>query len=179
MSIVIFVCASLVLAALCRRQLVNPRCHGFYRFFAIEALLALACINLAKPPQLFGVLGIASGVFASGSAILVLSALAHLRRARHSARTACPENFAFENTSELITDGLYQYIRHPMYSSLLLLGIGLSLQKPDLWSGLLLALVILFCWLTARTEEVENFAFFGAEYRAYQKRSHMLIPYVL
>jgi len=39
-------------------------------------------------------------------------------------RVESPENFTFENTTNLVEDGIYHYIRHPLYGSLLLLAIA-------------------------------------------------------
>ena len=41
-----------------------------------------------------------------------------------------PENLAFENTVKLVEVGLYRFIRHPMYASLLLLAWGAFLKHP-------------------------------------------------
>ncbi len=170
---------SLLLIGLCRRQLRNPKCHGFYRFFAFEALLALALINL-KPEkvQLFTPVGIAAGILMSSSLLTVLVGLKQLQQGGRDERQQ-PENFAFENTQVLVTRGVYAYIRHPMYSSLLLLGAGIFLQGISVVTSVLLLALTLFVGLTARAEEVENLAFFGDSYRNYKRRSKMLIPGLL
>jgi protein-S-isoprenylcysteine O-methyltransferase Ste14 len=76
----------------------------------------------------------------------------------------------------LITHGPYRYIRHPMYASLLLAGVGLLLISCT-WLRLaaFLALwLVLYCKL--RIEEkllAERFP----DYARYQKRSCMLFPW--
>jgi protein-S-isoprenylcysteine O-methyltransferase Ste14 len=93
-------------------------------------------------------------------------------------REAEPQLLAFEKTSTLVTTGIYHYIRHPLYSSLLLLTWGIYFKAPD-WLGVLLALVAtLFLVATARADEAECLRFFGSAYRAYMKQTKMFVPFV-
>jgi protein-S-isoprenylcysteine O-methyltransferase Ste14 len=76
----------------------------------------------------------------------------------------------------LITHGPYRYIRHPMYASLLLGGLGLLLISCS-WLRLVtfLALwLVLYCKL--RIEE-KLLADHFPDYSLYQKRSRMLFPW--
>ena len=85
----------------------------------------------------------------------------------------------FEKTTALVTAGIYRYIRHPIYSSLLFLGWGLFFKHPT-WTGVLLSLAAsAFLIFTARAEEGENLHYFGESYRAYMKRSKRFIPFVV
>ncbi len=76
----------------------------------------------------------------------------------------------------LITHGPYRYIRHPMYASLLLAGLGLLLISCN-WLRLVafFALwLVLYCKL--RIEEkllIDHFP----DYSHYQKQSRMLLPW--
>ena len=76
----------------------------------------------------------------------------------------------------LVTHGPYCYIRHPMYTSLLLTGVGLLLTSC---SWLRLA-VFLALWLVlsckARIEE-RLLADHFPGYSRYQKRSHIFFPW--
>jgi protein-S-isoprenylcysteine O-methyltransferase Ste14 len=87
-------------------------------------------------------------------------------------------NFEFENTASLIKEGIYKYIRHPMYGSLLFLAIGAMLKDITLISVSLTVAVIIFLVLTAKIEEKENIKFFGSEYEDYIKKTKMFIPYI-
>jgi protein-S-isoprenylcysteine O-methyltransferase Ste14 len=83
-----------------------------------------------------------------------------------------------EKTSQLVTTGIYHYIRHPFYSSLLFLGWGIFLKNLT-WLGLLLAFMntILLC-ITARREETENIDFFGESYQFFMQETKMFIPFL-
>ena len=76
----------------------------------------------------------------------------------------------------LVTHGPYRYIRHPMYASLLLGGVGLLLISCS-WLrlvGFLALWLVLYCKL--RIEE-KLLADHFSDYSLYQKRSRMLFPW--
>jgi protein-S-isoprenylcysteine O-methyltransferase Ste14 len=83
-----------------------------------------------------------------------------------------------EKTTVLVAAGIYRYIRHPMYSSLLFLGFGIFFKAPALWGLILLLLVIISLVLTANAEETEDIQYFGDTYRAYMKRTKKFVPYI-
>jgi hypothetical protein len=79
---------------------------------------------------------------------------------------------------DLISRGIFGLIRHPMYSSLLLLGWG-AFTKDITVAGTLLALATTAAVIaTARVEERENLDFFGERYREYMGRTKLFIPFV-
>jgi len=86
---------------------------------------------------------------------------------------------AFEKTTTLVTTGIYHYIRHPLYSSLLLLSWGAFFKSPTLLAGDLAAAASLCLYLTARADEVECLRFFGERYREYMKTTKRFIPFLL
>jgi protein-S-isoprenylcysteine O-methyltransferase Ste14 len=176
-----FVATTLVLAYLSRASLRHPRVHGFYRFFAWEAMTALFLLNVDdwfRDP--LSVRQLASWTLLTLSLPLVICGLYLLRRAGKPAQErAEPGLLGWEKTTELITTGIFRYIRHPMYSSLLLLAWGIFLKALS-WPGAGLVLTAtLFLWLTARAEEVEDQRYFGSAYQDYMRRSWMFIPFLL
>jgi protein-S-isoprenylcysteine O-methyltransferase Ste14 len=78
---------------------------------------------------------------------------------------------------QLITQGVYRRIRHPMYSALLLYSLGQALVIPNWVAGPanLIAFTILFA-LRVSAEEKMMFEGFGDEYTAYSSRTKRLIP---
>ena len=82
-----------------------------------------------------------------------------------------------EKTTELVTTGVYHYIRHPFYSSLLFLGWGILLKNVN-WLGILLAVTTTFLLImTAKKEEIENIQYFGETYQEYMQYTRMFIPF--
>lgn len=176
-----FLLITSALGWVCRQQLRNPRCHGFYRFFAFVGIAWLLVHALAWwHYQLISLRQIVSLLLLCVSLGLLcgsLRQLLHRGSAGSEQRGAAQrENFAFENTERLVTSGIYRYIRHPMYSSLLFLALGILLKRPALDSLIVCALVAAMLYVTARIEERENCEFFGADYQRYQQRSKMFIP---
>lgn len=178
---IVFLTASLGIAWISRSSLGKVRSHGFYRFFAWEAILALILLNLDRWfYQPFRINQLVSWVLLIASLFLVILGVQLLRKAGKSdEKRRDPALVGIEKTTELVTSGVYAYIRHPLYSSLLFLTWGVFFKKLS-WLGFSLAgLATLFLWLTARMEEVENIAYFGPVYERYMERTRMLIPFLL
>jgi protein-S-isoprenylcysteine O-methyltransferase Ste14 len=76
----------------------------------------------------------------------------------------------------LVTSGPYRWVRHPMYTALVLLFVGLFLVSA-LWLFLLLvvASVLLFCRVIDK-EEAMMVEQFGEEYRRYMERTGRFLP---
>ena len=78
---------------------------------------------------------------------------------------------------ELITTGPYQFVRHPMYTSVLLITLALAVATPSYleWSSFLL-LVMVLALKSVREERLwceESMA-----YKAYMKESKSFIPFL-
>lgn len=177
----VFVLASLLVVWVSRWSLLRPFSHGFPRFFAFEAILALLVLNapfwFVDP---FAVRQLLSWTLLSASAVLVVWGFLLLRRlGGFRARDEASPEFDWESTGSLVTKGIYRYIRHPMYSSLLLLTWGAFLKAVTL--GTILAAMVATGALvvTAKAEEAENLVRFGEEYREYMRRTSRFIPYVV
>lgn len=75
----------------------------------------------------------------------------------------------------LRTHGAYRFIRHPMYSSLLLASFACVGARPDAATvGLALALALVLAIKASREERMLRAAF--PEYAEYQRRSWSFIP---
>ncbi len=185
----LFVLASAALLYLSRKPLLAPGSHGFYRFFAWEAIAGLVVLNLPvwfrhplAPAQL------ASWLLLIGSIYPLVAALRLLRAVGHApvpaGVAAGPRddaaNYAFEDTSQLVRVGIYRYIRHPMYASLLYLAWGVYLKRPGSLAGIALVLAAsIFLWLTALADEDECVRVFGSEYTRYMAQTRRFVPFLL
>jgi protein-S-isoprenylcysteine O-methyltransferase Ste14 len=79
---------------------------------------------------------------------------------------------------ELITSGPYRYIRHPIYTGLLLGMFGTALATN--LSGLVIAAVLsAVFYYSASVEERNMTATFPTAYPAYRASTKMLIPFIL
>jgi protein-S-isoprenylcysteine O-methyltransferase Ste14 len=80
---------------------------------------------------------------------------------------------------ELIQSGPYRWVRHPIYTGILLAVIGSALAQ-DLRTGVAaVALVFLGFWIKLRREEAWMRGQFGAQYEAYAARTPRLLPFLL
>ena len=177
----LFTMASAVFLTISWRPLHNPRCHGFYRFFVFEGVLILFLINAPywfhDPISLRQALSLA---LLLGSLYCVIQAVRLLKqKGGRRPSGATPENLAFENTAHLVTEGIFARIRHPMYTSLLLLTWGLFLKRIHLTGFLVAMVTTVLTVVAARFEERENLAYFGDSYREYMQRSKRFIPFVM
>jgi protein-S-isoprenylcysteine O-methyltransferase Ste14 len=93
-------------------------------------------------------------------------------------RTVGKPTDELEATTRLVTGGIYRYIRHPLYASLLYLAWGIFFKSPSLLEGCLAAVATAFLYATARADEAECLVKFGEEYAGYMKKSKMFIPFV-
>lgn len=78
---------------------------------------------------------------------------------------------------ELVTSGPYAYVRHPIYSGLMLAMIGSAVTESLLWL-LVFSLYFAYFLFSARSEEKTMLAQFPDAYPAYRRRTKMLIPFV-
>lgn len=81
---------------------------------------------------------------------------------------------------QLITNGIFQYIRHPHYTSLLIIGFGLSLFFYSM-AALLIAIIAVPIMIWSIVDE-EKFLIkqYGKEYEEYMKKvPWRLIPKIL
>jgi protein-S-isoprenylcysteine O-methyltransferase Ste14 len=79
---------------------------------------------------------------------------------------------------ELVTSGPYHFVRHPIYSGILLGLVGTALATNLYW---LIAVVVVGAYFihSAKVEEGIMASSFPAAYRGYRARTKMLIPFVL
>jgi protein-S-isoprenylcysteine O-methyltransferase Ste14 len=79
---------------------------------------------------------------------------------------------------ELVTSGPYRFVRHPIYSGLLLAILGTALAT-NLYFLIGLAVLGIYFIYSARVEERILVESFPTTYPAYKARTKMLIPFVL
>jgi protein-S-isoprenylcysteine O-methyltransferase Ste14 len=80
---------------------------------------------------------------------------------------------------ELVCAGPYALVRHPMYTSFMLMGLGQAFLLPNWVAGLsgLIGFAVLFLLRVDKEERMmlENF---GSQYRAYMERTKRIVPYL-
>lgn len=79
---------------------------------------------------------------------------------------------------QLITDGLFKYIRHPLYFSLALQFIGWGLFCSSLYGIVMMIIGYFFLIPRINIEEKMLIGVFGDSYVEYQKSTKKIIPFL-
>jgi len=147
-------------------------------FFALVVLaLRVAVIAHAVPNARLYALNTSMLMGLIGFLFCVLGiALVILSRAYLDRNWSMPKSR--KENAELVTTGPYALVRHPIYSGMLLAMLGSAIGQSVLW---LLPLIVYgpHFILSARREETLLIEQCPERYRAYMKRTKMLLPFVL
>jgi len=180
-KLIAFVIATILLIYISRASLCKPDSHGFYRFFAWESILVLFLLNVGQwfiDPFSWHQLIAWTLLFACLVPLVFGVRSLRTRGQPAQERPGDPSLLAFEKTTALVTTGIYAYIRHPLYSSLLLLAWGIFFKAPSLPGGTLALVATTFLVATARADEQECTRFFGLQYQDYMQKTKRFIPFV-
>lgn len=77
---------------------------------------------------------------------------------------------------ELVTEGSYAYVRHPQYSGLFLVMIGMLIQWPTIITALMFPMLVFVYYRLSKREEGDMIKTFGDEYKKYIERTTMFMP---
>jgi len=179
-TIIIFGALSLPVIILSWRTLFNVRSHGFSRFISWECIIWLFANNYLywfKDPlklnQIFSWILLFISAYHVIAGVLLMKKFGKANKSRN-------ENtlYQFEQTTKLVDRGIFKYIRHPLYSSLVFLTWGILLKNPDLHLLIVSIVSTIFLYITAVFDERECIQYFGDKYNDYRKRSKMFIPFI-
>ncbi len=92
-----------------------------------------------------------------------------------------PGNFhvqpKLKNNAKLITTGIYKYIRHPMYFSVILMMFSVLLYTPSFEEMSLFVLLIFTLMLKVKREE-GLWIKYNKNYLSYKKRTKLMVPFL-
>jgi protein-S-isoprenylcysteine O-methyltransferase Ste14 len=162
------------------RSLRHPHSHGVPRFFAFEGILLLVLLNwpswFSRP---WSPIHLVSWTLLFGSLVPGVNGFLLLRRLGRATQPPADSHLhGFEHTNALVVTGVYRFIRHPLYASLLCLAWGAALKTASPPSLGLAVATSVFLWDTGRREERENIGRFGDAYREYMRRTRRFIPWI-
>ncbi len=87
------------------------------------------------------------------------------------------EDYQVLSGQHLVQNGIYRYIRHPIYTGDVLLILGLELALNSWLVLLVIPLIIIVVRQTLEEERVLQKSF--PEYAQYRKNSKMFIPFIV
>jgi len=179
-KLILFGLLSLLVTIISLRTLFNTKSHGFYRFFSWISMSWLFASNytywFVDP---FSISQIISWILLIYSAYLVIFGMLLIKKIGKPNSIRNEKNlFGFEKTTELIDTGVFKYIRHPLYSSLIFVTWALFLKNPTMPLFVIALISTNFLYFTSRIDEKECIIYFGDKYKKYMKRTKMFIPYL-
>jgi len=147
--------------------------YRFPRFLAFESILSLIFLNAAvwfldplSALQVISWICLICSIYLAGQGFFLI-------------KTKGNPAGDFEDTTRLITSGVYKFIRHPLYTSLLLFSLGAFLKDPSLMGTGLVITTAIGVYLTARIEEGHNLERFGDAYQDYMDQTKRFIPKIV
>ncbi len=178
--LIIILIGSIPITWLSRRSLTRPSSHGFARFFVFEAILILLVLN---GPYWFdrplSIRQMVSWLLLFASIVCVIWGVVMLRHHGGSTPAVADSSlYRWESTRNLVTGGIYRYLRHPMYASLLFLAWGAVLKSVGPGSLVLGVVATIALTFTAKAEERENLTRFGEAYRDYMSHTARFVPFL-
>lgn len=178
--LLIFILLSIPVIAISWRTIFKPTSHGFYRFISWECIIWLIVNNIRYwfiDP--FSWYQIIAWILLIYSLVLIIPGVLMMKKMGKPMKNRGDKSlYSFEQTSELIESGIFKYIRHPLYGSLLFLTWGIFFKNPELSLFIIGVVSTTALFITVKIEEEENITFFGDQYRQYMKKSKMFIPYL-
>jgi protein-S-isoprenylcysteine O-methyltransferase Ste14 len=175
----IFVLVWLVSAAFVKPT--AERTRWSLRLAAVVApLLGALLLFWKKPPGVMGILLLAHTAAARWlGVVLAVGGLAVCLWARFTLAGNWSGMITFKEGHELVVRGPYGYVRHPIYTGILLLVLGTAASAGRL-SGFVAFLVMLAgFWFKLKQEEALLCRHFPDSYPAYRARVKALVPFVL
>jgi protein-S-isoprenylcysteine O-methyltransferase Ste14 len=85
---------------------------------------------------------------------------------------------AIQKNHQLVTTGIYSFIRHPSYLGLIVNSLGWALAFRSIVGLILTALMLIPLVARMRSEEALLISQFGGAYEAYRARTSRLIPWI-
>jgi protein-S-isoprenylcysteine O-methyltransferase Ste14 len=160
-----------------RREPLSSRAAHFIPMLVAAVLL----ITPRRPDNLF-----LFGRFVADTALLedlatlmVIAGLLFAVWARVHLGSNWSGRVCVKENHELIRSGPYHWVRHPIYTGLLLAILGTALVVGE-WRGLVAtALMVVSFWRKLRVEERVMRETFGDAYRQYCEHTTALIPFVI
>ena len=150
-------------------------------------ILALLTVGLFILPAVYAVTGILAALdrtfyppVAWLGVIAMLASLWLFQRSHKDLGRNWSASLKMREQHQLVTGGVYRYVRHPMYSSFFLLALAQVLLIPNWLAGGagLIAVLVLYLFRVAREEKMMADQF-GDAYQDYCARTARIVPWVL
>jgi protein-S-isoprenylcysteine O-methyltransferase Ste14 len=162
-----------------RTKRTLSRQNGFLRAGVIVAVVVLLFRNRLQSSDVHQLLWTRSPVLSTVALLMVGSGAAFGAWARFTIGTNWSGAVTFKEGHELIQSGPYCLVRHPIYSALLLMGLGTALNYDEPYGLVVLGVSLVVFVAKMRLEEKLMIEHFGEQYVDYRRRVKALIPFIV
>jgi len=153
------------------------RSPGWPRLLALSLVVAVYALARGLPGlqrQLWP-RTVANGLLAD---LLALLGLGIAFWARATLGSNWSATIAFKEGHELILRGPYAWVRHPIYTGLLLMGLGTAVEAARIRGFVLLGVAVAMVVIKAGAEERLMLRHFPDAYAEYRRRVRALVPWL-
>lgn len=112
-------------------------------------------------------------MFAAFGTIILVKAFKHLSFKKFAGLRPHDD---LASVDPMVVEGAFKWVRHPIYSGLLLVFIGYFFFQPQLTSLVHVIMLLAYLPVGIRLEEQKLEEIYGEKYRAYKKEVPALIP---
>lgn len=156
-----------------RQKIKSEKIFGLaYRYLQVSTLLFVVLSFTVKPGWLL-IFHETSSLIYSGLVIVIIGLFVF-----QSAITALGEEYSpcfdLRQPADFVNTGIYQHIRHPIYTSNLTLLFGAFVSTGSLFVLLNFLILLFFYYRSANKEEVDLLTRFS-DYKDYQKKTGMFL----
>jgi protein-S-isoprenylcysteine O-methyltransferase Ste14 len=157
----------------------EERPHGLSRYWHYVLLIVGALLlNIPISPLNFALVP-RSAVVSILSSLCAVGGLAIALIARRTLADNWSSVVTFKRDHELVTRGIYHYMRHPIYTGVLLMFLATVLLVGTLGAVLGLLIIFVGLWIKSKQEEALMERHFPAQYPEYKRRVKALLPFIL
>ena len=163
-----------------RHRIVRNAIRKDVLFFAIPAILILTAGTGVIVWDLFrnqGSLNIPSVENIAGSVLIVIGGSISLVAAV-TLRLHYSSTLVIREDHQLITHGIFRFVRHPIYLGTLMVMIGLPVFVWSLYGTLIMSALVPVFLNRIRMEEKLLTEEFGDAYRMYKEATRKIIPFI-
>lgn len=149
-------------------------------FFAIPAVIVFAAglfVNFRHLAMQYGTLYVFTTQSTIGLALIIIGLINNLV-AQFALKRFYSATLKIRENHQLITHGVYGFVRHPIYLGVIIAILGISMYCSSLYGFLILSGLIPIILNRIRMEEKMLTDEFGDVYRAYKETTRKLIPFI-
>jgi protein-S-isoprenylcysteine O-methyltransferase Ste14 len=166
-------------AAISTKRTIERQSWKSRRLYVLLLVLAFLLLFRLVPayPLNIRVLPVALGLDVA-AALLCIGGLALAIWARRTIGRNWSGVVTLKRDHELVTGGPYRYVRHPIYSAILLMFVASALASGRVDGFIGFALCVASFWVKLRQEEALMARHFPEQYAAYRASVKALVPFL-